>query len=68
VGIEELAQHCRFRNCTHTNGPGCAVLASMESSELESHHKLKHETSYDGLSSKEIKVNKRKRIFKEVAV
>ena len=33
---------------------------------LESYHKLEHETSYDGLSSKEIEVKKCERMFKEV--
>ena len=69
--IEELARHCRFRDCTHTSEPGCAVLAAAESGELdsrrlESYHKLEHETSYDGLSSKEIEVKKCERMFKEV--
>lgn len=69
--IEELAQHCRFRNCTHTNEPGCAVLAAIETGELdsrrlESYHKLEHEASYDGLSSKEIEVKKCERLFKDV--
>mgnify|MGYP005774760681 CR=1 FL=1 len=69
--IEELAQYCRFRDCTHTSEPGCAVLAAVESGELdsrrlESYHKLEHETSYDGLSSKEIEVKKSERMFKEV--
>lgn len=61
--IEELARHCRFRDCTHTSEPGRAVLAAVESGELdsrrlESYHKVEHETSYDGLSSKEIEVKK----------
>ena len=69
--IEELAQHCRFRDCTHTNEPGCAVLAAVETGELdsrrlESYHKLEHEASYDGLSSKEIEVKKCERLFKDV--
>lgn len=69
--IEELAQRCRFRDCTHTNEPGCAVLKAVESGELdvrrlESYRKLEHETSYDGLSSKEIEVKKCERMFKEV--
>lgn len=69
--IDELAQHCHFRDCTHTNEPGCAVLAAVESGELdrrrlESYHKLEQETSYDGLSSKEIEVKKCERMFKEV--
>lgn len=69
--IEELAQNCRFRNCTHTHEPGCAVLAAVESGELdsrrlESYQKLGHETSYDGLNSKKIEVKKCERMFKEV--
>lgn len=69
--IEELAQHCRFRDCTHTNEPGCAVLEAVKSGELdsrrlESYHKLEHETSYDGLNSKEIEVKKCERMFKEI--
>ncbi len=69
--IEELARHCRFRDCTHTSEPGCAVLAAAESGELdsrrlESYHKPEHEASYDGLSSKEIEVKKCERMFKEV--
>ena len=46
--IEELAQNCRFRNCTHTNEPGCAVLQAVENGELdprrlESYRKLEQE-------------------------
>lgn len=32
--IEELASSCRFRDCTHTNEPGCAVRAAVEAGEL----------------------------------
>lgn len=32
--IEELAGSCRFRDCTHTGEPGCAVQAAVESGEL----------------------------------
>lgn len=69
--IEELAKRCRFRDCTHTNEPGCAVLEAVESGELdsrrlESYHKLEHESGYDGLSSKEIEVKKSERMFKDV--
>lgn len=32
--IEELTTRCRFRSCTHQSEPGCAVLAAVNSGEL----------------------------------
>ena len=69
--ISELAQHCQFRDCTHTNEPGCAILRAIDNGELdirrlESYRKLEQEANYDGLSSKEIEVKKNERMFKEV--
>ena len=32
--IEELAQTCRFRDCTHAQEPGCAVLEAVERGDL----------------------------------
>lgn len=34
--IEDLASQCRFNDCHHEQEPGCAVLAAVESGELES--------------------------------
>lgn len=69
--IEDLARRCKFRNCTHTSEPGCAVLAAIEQGLLEprrldSYRKLEHESRYDGLSSKEVEVKKAERMFKHV--
>ncbi len=49
--IEELAAQCKFRNCTHTNEPGCAIQKALTTGELEtdrwqSYQKLKAENDY----------------------
>jgi ribosome biogenesis GTPase / thiamine phosphate phosphatase len=33
--IEELAQHCRYDDCSHEGEPGCAVQAALACGELE---------------------------------
>jgi ribosome biogenesis GTPase len=43
--IAELADHCRFRDCSHHNEPGCAVRGSVDPQRLESFHKLGREAS-----------------------
>lgn len=32
--ITERAPDCRFRDCTHTNEPGCAVIAAVDAGEI----------------------------------
>lgn len=49
--IEALATHCRFRDCTHSTEPGCAVSAAVASGRLDprrlaNHVKLGRELSY----------------------
>jgi ribosome biogenesis GTPase len=49
--IEELAAQCKFRNCTHTNEPGCAIQKALTTGELQtdrwqSYQKLKAENDY----------------------
>lgn len=53
--ITVLAGRCRFRDCTHTSEPGCAVLQALDSGELDTAHyenflKLKRESEYHQLS------------------
>jgi ribosome biogenesis GTPase len=33
--LEDLSQQCRFRDCSHAAEPGCAVLAAIESGDLD---------------------------------
>lgn len=69
--IGELAQQCKFNDCTHTNEPGCAIQKALsdgliDKRRLDSYFKLKNETSYEGLNSKQIENQKIERMFKEV--
>ncbi|MEQ8424525.1 MAG: ribosome small subunit-dependent GTPase A, partial [Cyclobacteriaceae bacterium] len=46
--IEELAEQCKFADCTHVNELGCAVLKALEEGELDrdlfnNYHKMQRE-------------------------
>ena len=49
--IDDLAEHCRFRDCSHASEPGCAVRAAVDRGELsqgrvESFQKLAAEQAF----------------------
>ncbi|MCF7832800.1 MAG: ribosome small subunit-dependent GTPase A [Candidatus Marinimicrobia bacterium] len=58
IGLEEtfadiitVAENCRFRDCTHTKEPGCAVIAACESgtlnkAKLDNYLRLKRESDF----------------------
>lgn len=53
--IADLAQKCRFKNCTHTTEPGCLVQEAVESGKIEAKHynnylKLRKETDHYEMS------------------
>ncbi|MFH1766214.1 MAG: ribosome small subunit-dependent GTPase A [Gemmatimonadota bacterium] len=53
--IGGLASGCRYRNCSHTDEPGCAVLEAVRSGALRQEHydsylKLKEESEYHQMS------------------
>ena len=53
--IGDLAEQCRFRNCTHTNEAGCSVLRAIKNGELDlkrylSFTKLHRESEHNEMS------------------
>ena len=68
--IEDLAARCRFRNCSHTSEPGCAVRDAIRRGELDSgrwrsYQKLKNENSYAADSESYLAAKEKK--FKEIS-
>ena len=68
--IEALSAQCRFRDCTHVEEPGCAVLRAvadglLSGGRLESYRKLDKEARYAGLNSRQIETDKINRMFKD---
>lgn len=66
--VEALISVCKFSDCTHTNEPGCAVRAAIESGTLdkkrfESYCKLQKETEYDGMGAKQREYAKIEKMF-----
>lgn len=53
--ISKLSQQCRFRNCSHVNEKGCAVLRAVKNGELEklrykNYLKMKKESAFNEMS------------------
>lgn len=66
--IGELAFSCRYRDCTHTTEPGCAVRKAIEEKALseerfQNYLKLQRELAYDGLNSRQLENEKINRMF-----
>ena len=51
--VAALAPHCRFRNCTHREEPGCAVREGVGDDRLRNYHKLLREARRDTMSALE---------------
>ena len=68
--IEELAEACRFRDCTHSGEPGCAVCQAiaertLSQSRWQSYLKLTAENSYAQDSESYLAAKEKK--FKDIA-
>ena len=53
--ISHLAQNCHFKNCTHTDEPGCSVINAVKSGELsekryQNYLKIRKESEYYEMS------------------
>lgn len=58
VDINSLAESCRYRDCTHTKEPGCAVLHALDAGEVDRAHyenylKLREEAEFSRMSDLE---------------
>lgn len=59
--ILELTQHCKFRNCSHTNEKGCAILSAIDAGELaeqryKNYLKMKNESAFYEMSYAEKRI------------
>jgi len=66
--IDLLAENCRFKDCTHSCEPQCAVRKAIETGDLsekrlENYLKLKKEARYEGLNAKQIEKEKINEMF-----
>ncbi|MGE4277240.1 MAG: ribosome small subunit-dependent GTPase A [Lawsonibacter sp.] len=68
--VEAYFGTCRFRNCTHTAEPGCAIYAAIERGELSpvrwaSYRKLKTEAAFT--EDKRSYLEEKEKKFKDIA-
>lgn len=66
--IEELANQCKFRNCSHEHEHGCAVQEAiikgdLTAERLKNYNKIAKEMKYENLHSKEIEKEKIQSMF-----
>ena len=70
--IEVLAGRCKYKRCTHTNEPRCAVLKAVNEGiipekRLDNYHKLKREIEYNLFRNEARFKNKRNKFWKTVS-
>ena len=70
--IETLAGECKYKTCTHTNEPRCAVIKAVSEGlisedRLDNYHKLKREIVYNLMRRDEQYKNKRSKFSKNVS-
>lgn len=68
--VERFFGQCKFRDCTHTSEPGCAIFRAIKNGELSekrwnSYNQLRQENEF--ALNKEGYLKKKKMFFKEIA-
>jgi ribosome biogenesis GTPase len=66
--IDELSARCRYKDCSHSSEPGCAVRQAIEEGALSekrfaNYLKLRREAAYEGLNSRQTEQAKIDRMF-----
>src|ERR1051326_7048446 len=64
--ITALGASCRFRDCTHSGEPGCAVGGAVAEDRLESYHKLRREAEWHEAMTDPLAAQERKRKWKVI--
>jgi ribosome biogenesis GTPase len=69
--LQEFSQACKFRDCTHTAEPGCAVLIALQDGRLErdeydNHRKLLQEIGHANRQVDQRSATKEKKRWKQI--
>lgn len=69
--VRALAEQCRFRDCTHTGEPGCAIRealddGSLEEKRLRSYLKLQREAAFQKRRNDEVEMRREKERAKKL--
>jgi len=59
--VVEVAQSCRFRDCTHRSEPGCAVKAAVDAGELDSDRVDRYVRLWDEITLQTVEAQERAR-------
>ncbi len=70
--ITDIAQGCRFTDCSHTHEPGCAVLEAvatghLDSERLDHYHHLAREAAFEARKRDKAAAAEEKRRWKRIA-
>lgn len=70
--ISAFAAHCRFRDCTHSAEPGCAVQAALAEGHLDAHRygnylRLRREVAYEAARGDERLWREREQKWRRIA-